>query len=192
MFIDADAAGSGWFVDRTPADDSEFRSHQGVLEARSQSEAAGRMDLLSAVAHELGHALGLEHADGVMGATLEPGLRVTPAPGLQASPVMGKARPDPILDAAVAGLAVQHARPHADVALAAPPVIDWTAINKAALLKLQGVALVTGSRPQWLSDFVSNGGEDESERNPNGKIRVSVPAQVKLGLLNAGAKLRKL
>jgi hypothetical protein len=52
IFIDADAAGYGWFVDETPEDDVEF--------ATADSEADGKMDLLTAVMHELGHVLGFE------------------------------------------------------------------------------------------------------------------------------------
>jgi hypothetical protein len=52
--VDVTAAGYGWFVDPTPADDSEF----GL--GMAGSPAAGRMDLLTVVMHELGHVIGLE------------------------------------------------------------------------------------------------------------------------------------
>ncbi|MCR4411948.1 MAG: hypothetical protein NUV77_05920, partial [Thermoguttaceae bacterium] len=71
--LDADAAGHGWFVDPTPGDDAEFGP-------AADPGAAGRMDLLSAVSHELGHILGLDDvAQGtVMGSTLGTGVRRTP------------------------------------------------------------------------------------------------------------------
>src|SRR5262249_14911597 len=69
LWLDDNAAGWGWFVDPTPWEDSEF-SRPG-----NQGEHQ-RMDLLSAVMHELGHMLGLEHsADGVMAETLSAGTR---------------------------------------------------------------------------------------------------------------------
>ncbi len=74
--IDDNAAGYGWFVDSTPGDDTEFA-------APGNAAVRGRMDLLSAVAHELGHLLGLDHDDhagGVMGAALAAGTRRTPMP----------------------------------------------------------------------------------------------------------------
>src|SRR6185369_7400453 len=52
IYLDANAAGRGWFVDPTPWEDSEFAP--GVAD----SPAAGRVDLLTVLAHEMGHILG--------------------------------------------------------------------------------------------------------------------------------------
>lgn len=59
VVIDDDAAGNGWYVDATPADDSEFSGAGSELRA-SSGAAAGKYDLLTAVMHELGHELGLD------------------------------------------------------------------------------------------------------------------------------------
>ena len=80
--IDDDAAGWGWFVDGTPEDNTEFqrRTRDGDLVAVSSS-AAGHMDLLTVLTHELGHVLGrgdedpVTHAHDVMAATLAAGVR---------------------------------------------------------------------------------------------------------------------
>jgi hypothetical protein len=73
--IDDDAAGYGWFVDRTPLDDREF------VKPGDQGERK-RMDLLSVLAHKLGHLAGLDdehdHAGNVMGDSLATGTRRLP------------------------------------------------------------------------------------------------------------------
>jgi hypothetical protein len=75
IVIDSDAAGYGWFVDTTPYEDSEFD------EAWEGSLVDGRMDLLTAVMHELGHILGLEDipdekaSDTLMSDTLDAAVR---------------------------------------------------------------------------------------------------------------------
>jgi hypothetical protein len=63
IVIDTDAAGHGWYIDPTPSDNSEFTNAQNAagtdLLTDPSNAAAGHMDLLTAVAHELGHVLGL-------------------------------------------------------------------------------------------------------------------------------------
>lgn len=67
--LDDNAAGWGWFVDPTPGDDSEFTT------LGNQGER-NRMDLLTVLEHEIGHALGYEHEEsGVMIDTLSAGTR---------------------------------------------------------------------------------------------------------------------
>jgi hypothetical protein len=76
IWIDHNAAGVGWFIDPTPADDHEFP-------AAADSPAYGRVDLLTVLAHELGHLLGFKHsdaADSVMAETLAAGIRRVPVP----------------------------------------------------------------------------------------------------------------
>lgn len=67
ILVDRDAAGHGWFVDLTPAVDEEFGAGQvpEVLLARADGPAFGRMDLLTALGHELGHLAGLGHSSAL-------------------------------------------------------------------------------------------------------------------------------
>ena len=80
--LDDNAAGFGWFVDATPASDEEFAGEGGERIAIDPA-AATRIDLLTALIHELGHQIGLYDeygagSDGVMAGTIDPGTRRLP------------------------------------------------------------------------------------------------------------------
>ncbi|MBK7685753.1 MAG: matrixin family metalloprotease [Rhodocyclaceae bacterium] len=82
--LDTTADGHGWFIDHTPADNDEFlpTSNPNEWIAKAGSEAASRMDMLSVLLHEYGHALGFEHstnAQDFMATTLTPGVRRLPS-----------------------------------------------------------------------------------------------------------------
>jgi RHS repeat-associated protein len=91
VLIDRDAAGLGWFIDATPADNSEFSAEfSGYgLSATIGSFAYGKVDLVTVVAHELGHLLGFEdlepdtHQDALMAGKLPPGVRRLPFSSLR-------------------------------------------------------------------------------------------------------------
>jgi VCBS repeat-containing protein len=57
ILVDSDGAGHGWFIDTTPGDDSEFAG--AALLATADGGAAGKVDLLTVLMHELGHQIGL-------------------------------------------------------------------------------------------------------------------------------------
>ncbi|MEK6259708.1 MAG: VCBS domain-containing protein [Planctomycetota bacterium] len=60
VIVDSNAAGNAWFIDSTPLDDSEFVGTGTQFLATATGGAAGRIDALTTVMHELGHQLGLD------------------------------------------------------------------------------------------------------------------------------------
>ena len=82
IWIDDDAAGHGWFIDQTPETDEEYTTDpDGSLRAIADSDAQNQIDLLSVLAHEIGHIAGLDHADDdndLMAVSLATGLRLVP------------------------------------------------------------------------------------------------------------------
>ena len=94
IHIDSDGAGFGWFIDKTPGDDAEF-SGSGTARSGISGAAATRIDLLTVVLHELGHAIGLDdtYAAGqsanLLYGYITPGERRLPADGQAAGAVPG-------------------------------------------------------------------------------------------------------
>jgi hypothetical protein len=150
----------------------EFHRKDDALLARRGSDAEGRVDLLSVLSHELGHALGEEHdADGVMHGVLRTGERVTP---LASSPATNHAsgHQAAALMALAAARSMAPSLPAGQRELPAL-VIDWSL--QAAGAERGYHASMALEQPRWLQDFVSYGGQDESARNPNAKLKVRVP-----------------
>jgi hypothetical protein len=87
VLLSPDAAGWGWYVDPDPRTDSAFSAAVpgGPLTAVPGGPAAGKMDLLTAVLHEMGHLAGRPDqpgtglSDGLMTDLLATGVRRTQA-----------------------------------------------------------------------------------------------------------------
>jgi Ca2+-binding RTX toxin-like protein len=150
--IDATAAGRGWFVDATPGDDHEFSGRQ----------VAG-VDLLSVLAHEMGHAIGLGHGGGVMDEALEDGRRATPELGVGAP---SEATRNTTKAPALTG---------AQLAAAAPRIaIDWN--QRVASDLLSPAEDDTHGKDDWQARFVNRLGARDDEANPNADLEIRIGA----------------
>ena len=157
VVIDPTASGWGWFTGGTEGA-GLFRASSvaGSLTATPGSAAAGHMDLLSTVLHELGNAMGFKEDAGndVTGRVLEAGERRLP-----------------VVD--VTGLVRQDA--------AAPGVPATPPSHAQVAAKLTGVAdRLAAPAPThsagWLDDFINHEGQGPAVRAPNAGLRVRIPA----------------
>jgi hypothetical protein len=168
VLLDLDAAGYGWFVDRTPNNDIEFQLAGGILTAcNAQSE--GRMDLLSVVSHELGHVAGLDHQPtGVMASTLAVGTRSL------APEQPGSANRSPAARAGFAGVSDDSARRGLEdlrLITGVAPNIDWSSDR---LPSTDPKKNHPASGSAWVDDFVNHLGQTEAQRSPNAALRFEV------------------
>jgi hypothetical protein len=97
IFLDSTAKGWGWFIDATPSQDNQFPVQVAKSEERATSgPAAGQMDLLTVIMHEMGHFLG--HSDlspeafpyDLMSADLAVGIRRLPQSAVAAAVAQGR------------------------------------------------------------------------------------------------------
>ncbi len=109
VYLSADAAGYGWFIDSAPGMPAPIAGPVTATEqgANTSAAAVGHEDLLTVVTHELGHTLGLSDLGGnsndLMATTLATGVQRLPSaqdvaavvalqsPAGQAAPVAGPA-----------------------------------------------------------------------------------------------------
>jgi hypothetical protein len=173
IYVDIDAAGQGWFIDRSPGDDREFRNVDGVLIARGGA-AAGGIDLLSVLEHELGHVAGLGHSEeGVMAGKLDAGVRTTLATPATEQPVQVVASMKPAAQLLKNFVSL----PETNLSGSQPsiPVIDWFTEHAGDTPWL--AATTQSKAPGWQNSFVNDLARNEKQRNPNSSLRIQVDVE---------------
>jgi hypothetical protein len=179
IYVDIDAAGNGWYIDRTPGDDLEFRNVDGILVARNGA-ASGHIDLLSVLEHELGHVAGQDHSEeGVMVSTLDVGVRTTRVDASAVQPVL-KVPGDQLRQTTSADQPAAKVRAKFDAlpdaitsGQQAPiPAIDWLNgdIGSAQWLATPSANKVQG----WQNSFVNDLARNEKQRSPNASLRIQI------------------
>jgi hypothetical protein len=162
------------------------------MQANASGPAAGRMDLLTTVLHELGNAMGFAEDQGhdVASDTLAPGVRDLPlgdfrfadagTPGVLATtPVLGDT------GALFYGLPLNAGGVLSaawDAVSVGRPAVDWTGTFLDNANDHKPAQSSTGAH--WLSDFVNHLGQNESQRNPNSAIRVQISSEIAPNLSN--------
>ena len=98
--VDNNAGGNGWFIDGSSQGESVFMKETSATRRYTDpaSDAAGRIDLLTTILHEMGHALGLNDSyleqdrDSLMYGFLTKGERRLPQAGQARGAIPGTAR----------------------------------------------------------------------------------------------------
>ena len=150
ILIDPTADGRGWFLDTTPIDPHAFNQYVTANEYFATSgPAATHYDLLTVVAHELGHLIGLDdlptaqNPGNVMDNTLSLGERLLPAGSISSS----RQNANAVVDEPVV--------PHVSFALAMDTVLaNWEPIVQRDLA--HGKALVARVTPARSHSRVSS------------------------------------
>ena len=214
--LDQNAAGYGWYIDATPLDSTDDylpTSNPNIWQAKPGSEAAGKMDMLSVLLHEYGHALGLDHsADGTdfMAESLQPGQRKLPSAAelqLMAQLVaqlkgegqgeeLGEGGPaDPTTPAlpagiALAGLLGARRRPEEEGATPAPSLQKLLAINPALhnadfTQALAGAPASTAGVSANTQGWTTTGSVTTDAVNGNTRITLSEAPNAQTSLMQA-------
>ena len=131
----------------------------------------------SVMAHELGHALGLEESgQGVMSDSLAAGDRLVVPAATTTKHDGGTAGP---LDKLTASMLADMTLRNVYTGQSEPPVINWDSKFFDTTQK-DTKPTRSGDTPSWAVDFVNYLGQSETQRNPNAGLRVHISAESKV------------